>query len=544
MSQSRRPAALPRSLLGELGRDWRTGGMDRREFLARATALGVSAAALGAPGPGRAQEAPGSGLRIQMRVLPQGDPRLWDFTEKYNACAGLLDTLVHADPDGRLSGRLLESWETAEDAASCTLHLRPDVTWSNGDAFTAEDVLANFEGWCDSRLAGNSMASRLASLVDPGTGGLRAGAVSIVDPLTVRLELGFPDITLLPGLSDYPAVVMHRSAIGEDPLERQIGTGAYRIAEYSPGARAVLERDPARSPWRPGRVDRIEFVDLGPDPAAVAAAAEAGQIDVTYDTIGAYVSVLDGIGWTRSEIDTSATIVLRASQTHEMGGFRPYGDLRVRQALQLAVDNQVLLELGYDGRGTVAENHHVSPLHPAYARIAPPRQDVAAAQRLMDEAGLLEYEHELVSIDDDWRRFTTDVMAAQLRDAGFKVKRVILPASEYNAGWKDFAFSSTNWNARELGVQVLDLAYRSGAAWNETGFADPEFDALLDRAKGLPGVEERREVMAGLQQKLRDQAVIVQPYWRRLMRHYRPGVTGAERTHKDMIDLHELARAG
>ncbi len=540
MSRPPRPAALPCRALVQLRRDWTAGGIGRREFLVRATALGLSASAFGPLSRAAAQEAADGTIRIQMRVLPQGDPRLWDFTEKYNACAGLLDTLVHASPDGRLSGALLESWDTAEDARSYILHLRPGVTWSNGDAFTAEDVAANFDGWCDRTLEGNSMASRLSALIDPQTGRLQEGAVTILDPLTVRLGLRAPDITLIPGLSDYPAVVMHRSAIGENPLDRQIGTGAYRIADYLPGTRAVLERDPARTPWRPGRAGRIEFVDLGPDPAAAAAAAEAGRIDVTYDTSGAYVSVMDGLGWVRSEIDTSATIVLRASQAHEIGGFRPYGDLRVRKALQLAVDNEVLLELGYDGRGLVAQDHHVSPMHPAHAKVAAPKQDIAEARRLMEEAGMLEFEHELVSIDDDWRRFTTDVMAAQLRDAGFKVKRIILPAAEYNAGWKSFAFSSTNWNARELGVQVLDLAYRSGAAWNETGFADPEFDALLDRAKGLPGVEERRDVMRQLEQRMLEQAVIVQPYWRRLMRHARPGVTGAGRGHKDMIDVHAL----
>lgn len=539
MSSAPRLRHSTAQLLAQLTREQRLGGFDRREFLARATSFGLAASAFG---PVRAQEQPPSvgGVRIPMRVLPQGDPRLWDFSEKYNLCAGLLDTLVKALPDGRMVGQLLTSWEMAADARSYLLQLRPDVTWSNGDRFSAEDVAANIDGWADATLPGNSMASRLAALIDPGTQRLRAGAVTILDPLTLRLDLSSPDITLIASLSDYPAVVMHRNAIGENPLERQIGTGAYRISNFTEAGSALLERDPARSPWRQGPVERIEFLDLGPDPAAVATAAKEGRIDLTYDTTGAYVAVMDGLGWRRSEIDTAATIVLRGNQATELAGIRPYADLRVRKALQLAVDNAVLLELGHNGHGQVAENHHVWPLHPAYAPIAPAVQDVAEAQRLMAEAELMEFEHELISIDDDWRRFTADVMAAQLHDAGFKVKRTILPAAEYNRGWKSFGFSATNWNARELGVQVLDLAYRSNAAWNETGFADPEFDALLDRAKGLTEIDERREVMRQLEQRLRDQAVIIQPYWRQLMRHIRPGVLGAERNHKDMLDLHEI----
>ena len=541
----RHPDRLLRPLhpaLGPLRRDLDLGQIGRREFLTRASALGLAVAL---PRQARSQTAEPPGLRIQMRVLPQSDPRLYDFTEKYNAVSGLLDTLVRVERDGRLAGVLVDRWETSDDGRDIRLHLREGVTWSNGDRFTAGDVLANLDAWCDSTVAGNSMAARLGALIDPGTGRLRTGAALALDPLTVALHLEAPDITLLPGLTDYPAAVMHPSRIGASPLDQPIGTGAYRIADYQPGSHAVLERDPARTPWRAGHLDRIEFVDLGPDPLAYIAAARAHQIDVIYDSIGETVAAMDSLGWQRSEIDTSSTIVLRANQRFAPGtGDSPYADPRVRRALSLAVDNAVMLELGYAGRGLVAENHHVAPMHPAYARIDTPRPDPRAARMLMHEAGMMDYEHDLVSIDDDWRRFTADVMAAQLRDAGFKVNRRILPAAEYHAGWKDFGFSATNWNGRELAVQVLDLAYRSGATWNETGFANADFDRLLDRAKGLSDVEERRAVMAELERILIANAVIVQPYWRRLIRHARPGVLGARRHQKDIIDGHDLALAG
>ena len=132
-----------------------------------------------------------------------------------------------------------------------------------------------------------------------------------------------------------------------------------------------------------------------------------------------------------------------------------------------------------------AENHHVCPIHPEYAQLPPQKVDGAAAKALMDEAGMGDFEHELISIDDNWRKDTTDAVAAQLRDAGIKVKRTILPGSTFWNDWAKYPFSSTNWNQRPLGVQVLGLAYRSGEAWNEAAFNNEEFDTLLAKANGL-----------------------------------------------------------
>ncbi|MEN8892739.1 MAG: diguanylate cyclase, partial [Planktotalea arctica] len=154
--------------------------------------------------------------------------------------------------------------------------------------------------------------------------------------------------------------------------------------------------------------------------------------------------------------------------------------------------------------------------------------DGAAAKALMDEAGMGDYEHELLSIDDDWRKNTTDAVAAQLRDAGIKVKRTILPGSTFWNDWAKYPFSSTNWNQRPLGVQVLALAYRTGEAWNESGFANAEFDALLGEAMSIADAGKRREIMAKVQKIMQDEGVIIQPYWQSLYRHYREGIVGAE----------------
>jgi peptide/nickel transport system substrate-binding protein len=206
----------------------------------------------------------------------------------------------------------------------------------------------------------------------------------------------------------------------------------------------------------------------------------------------------------------------------------PYDNVNVRRALQMAVDNALVLELGYNNRGTVAENHHVCPIHPEYAELPPLVVDPAAAAEMIAAEGLADEEFELISIDDNWQAATCDSVAAQIRGAGINIKRTILPGATFWNDWLNYPFSSTEWNMRPLGVQILNLAYRSGVAWNEAGYSNPEFDALLDEANGIADADARRVVMAKIQKLMQDDGVLIQPYWRSIYRNARPEVQGAE----------------
>ena len=542
----------PHPTLPGLHRDLRRGRLDRREFLTRATCLGLGAlsARMMAGHPAHAEASgarilPGGTLRIQQSVKALRDPRLYDWSEKGNQTRGFLEYLVQLNRDGTLQGMLLESWRTNADVTRYDLSLRPGVTWSNGAPFTAEDVAHNIARWCDSTVPGNSMASRLTALIDPGTGQLRADALRIADDLTLSLHLASPDIALMASLSDYPAAVMHRGYDGQDPFEYGIGTGPYRPVEIQPGARCVLERDPDRAWWGTAlfggpHVDRIEFRDYGTDPASWIAAAMEDEIDLLYETVGNFIEVLDSIGWTRTATDSAATMVIRGHAKAEVEGRRPYAEVDLRRALALAVDNGICLELGYSGYGDVAANHHVSPLHPAHADIGPATFDPAEARRLVAASGHADVEHELISLDDEWQRNTGDAVAALLRDAGIPTRRRIVPGREFWQNWQSYPFSCTQWNHRPLDVQVMSLAYRSNAVWNETGFSDAGFDAALDRAMALGDAEARRGVMAELQTILRAQGVIIQPFWRRLYNHHNGRLAGAERHPANEIHVCEI----
>ena len=372
------------------------------------------------------------------------------------------------------------------------------------------------------------MAARMASLIDEDTGSARAGAINVVDDTTVQLVLNQPDITLIAGFSDYPAAIVHQSFNG-DPLDNPIGTGPYLPGEFEVGVRAVLEKNADHTWWGEGAyLDRIEYLDYGTDQASILNAVDSGEVDMIYESLGEFIGIFDDIGWTKSEAITANTVVIRPNQATEVDGVKPYEDARVRRALAMAIDNAVLLELGFSGNGRVGENHHVSPIHPEYAELPPPVFDPEGAAALMEEAGMADYEHDLISIDDTWRKDTSDAAAAMLRDAGIPVKRTVLPGSTFWNDWAKYPLSTTDWAQRPLGVQVLALAYRSGEAWNESAFANAEFDALLAEAMSIADAAKRSEVMAKLQKIMQDEGVVVQPYWRSIYRHHAEGVVGAE----------------
>lgn len=512
-----------------LVKDLKSGNMGRRDFLRTTTLLGLSAGtAYAVAGKvtgehfvprAKAQGQYGGVLRIGMSILEISDPAIADWSEKGNISRQMLEQMARIGTDNITHPWLAESWSANDDLTVWTFNLRPGVKWSNGDDFIAEDVAANFARWLDPAV-GSSNISRFAALTSTTEAGVTVavdGGVEIVDDLTIRFNLSRPTLSFPESFGDYPALIAHRSmaemlAEGRNMMTDPIGTGPFILESMRVGEEATLRKRPASEYWgEEVYLDGLRYIDLGPDPQAHYGALASGQVDLLY-TID--VNLRDQFESTDGikvyDKTTAVTGVARMRITEP-----PFDNINLRRAIQKSVNRPIILQLAYQNNGTVGEDHHVSPIHPEYSPLPELQQDYGEARALLAEAGYpdgLELDIQCVS-DPKWESDVAQVMREMLAPAGITLNVQILPGGTYWERWDQWPFSVTQWTSRPLGVQVLSLGYRTGVPWNETNYANPEFDALLDQAEATLDVEARRDIVRELQQMMQDDAIIINPLW-------------------------------
>ena len=482
-----------------LARQHTDGRIDRRSFFRHAAWLGAAvplAACEPAPPPSNDR------LRFVCAVQPIADPALSAWAEAANLYRNVLEFLTEVGADNVVRPYLAESWRPSDDLMAWTFTLRPEVFWSNGDRLTTRDIGFNFGRW----LAPESLSVNRTALA-------AIMRFEAIDDRRFVLHLRRPIASLPEQLYSPTCAIVHRGfdAAGVRWTDNAIGTGPFRLTGFEVGRQARFER--RNDYWGgPARLRQIDYIDLGPEVSTHVAALAAGQADIVY-RIGVseleLVERLPGVQVLRHA--SAATLCIRMKT-----GEQPFDDIRVRRAVQLAADSAAMLKLGHRGLGTLADHHHVSDVQPDFGSLVGQRRDVAAARALLVAAGFadgLDTELVLGNTIGRLEQDVAQVLQQNLAEAGIRTALKVVPPAEYWSVWDKVPFGMTAWTHRPLGIMTLDLGYRSGSVWNETGFADPAFDALLDKAMAIVDPVERQAVMAAAQQRLRDAAVIVQPFW-------------------------------
>jgi peptide/nickel transport system substrate-binding protein len=508
--------------------------IDRREFLRYATLLGLAVPAADAfvrkvtgqslVTPAAAQNLPRGGvLRLGMRCQDLKSPHTYSWVESSNSARQVLDYLTITGPDNVTRPGLVEKWEASPDLKTWTLRLRRSVKWHNGRPFTADDVVWNLKHALDPKTGSSMVGLMKGFLLDEFETGDKddkgnvkkstrlwdASAIQKVDTHTVRLTGKTPQLAVPEQLFHYPMLIVDPTDNGEFKVGSN-GTGAFTLVESEVGRRQVLKA--RKDYWGGGpNLDEIQFIDLGDDPAAAVSALASKQVDGLYAADITQLDALQKLSHTQMyQVPTAYTATARVQPV------KPFDDKRVRQALRYAIDANTILQIAHKGLGQPGEHHHVSPVHPEYAKLPPFQRDVVKAKKLLAEAGYPGgIDTEIVCRPQPgWELLAVQAMVEQWKEAGIRVKINVIPSTQFWEVWTKVPFGFTTWAHRPLGVMSLALAYRTGVPWNESKYSNPEFDRLLTMAEGTIDVAARREVMTQLERILQDDGPIVQPVWR------------------------------
>ena len=510
--------------------------IERREFLRYATLLGMAAPTayafvakvtgekLIAPAEAQGALPKGGTLRLAMRCQDLKSPHTYSWIESSNSARQVLDYLTVTGVDNITRPSLVEKWEPSPDLKTWTLRLRKTVKWHNGRQFTADDVVWNLKRVLDPKTGSSVVGLMKGFLLEDVETGEKddkgnpkkssrlwdANAIQKVDDFTVRLNGKSAQLAVPEQLFHYPLLILDPAENGEFKVGSN-GTGAFTLTANEVGRKQVLK---ARKEgyWGGGpHLDQIEFIDLGDDPAAAVSALASKQVDGLYGADIVQLEALQKIPHVQMyQVATAYTATAR------MQPVKPFDDKRVRQAMRYAIDSNAVLQIAHRGLGQAGEHHHVSAVHPEYAKLAPLSRDVARAKKLLAEAGYPNgIDVEIICRPQPaWELLAVQTMVEQWKEAGIRVKINVMPSTQYWEVWTKVPFGFPTWAHRPLGIMSLALAYRSGGPWNESKYSNAEFDRLLSQAEGTLDVASRREIMARLEAILQDDGPIVQPVWR------------------------------
>ena len=429
-------------------------------------------------------------------------PILASDSASADLCGQLFNGLVKYDRDLQLVGDLAQRWEVREGGLEIVFFLRQGVQWHDGAPFTAADVLFTYEKLMD------------PSVPTPYRGDFeRIASLHVVDDYTVRVRYKEP---FAPGLSSWGMWIMpkHRLA-GEDLTttsfrEHPIGTGPFRFYRWIRGDRVELKANPDYFEGRP-YLDHYVYRII-PDQATLFFELQSQAVDW---------AGLTPLQFSRMTETSRFLDHFRKFQYPSFGytylGYNlrdpKFQDLRVRQALNLAIDKQAIIEGVLMGLGEEATGPYPKASWAYNAQVRPADYDPEQARRLLAEAGWIDsngdgildrggerFEFTLLTNQGNLaRELAAQIIQQRLKEAGIQVNIWILEWSSLLHEFLDkrrFEAVLLGW-ALSRDPDLYDIWHSSKTGpgeFNFLGYANPKLDRLLEEGRRTFDFEKRRTI--------------------------------------------------
>ncbi len=489
--------------------------LDRRAFVQRAGALGLSARAtammLGAMGVATpavamtaAAQEPGGAMTRAVTTDPETlDPHMTSNGSAWTVFTTIYSSLVYQDIDLTFKGLLADSWEISEDNLELTFVLKDGVTFHDGSVCDAEAVKYTFE-----RLAAVGAKNPLYEMA-------QALTVEVIDPLTVKFIFEEPNAAFFNAISGgYGGIFAPEAteAAGDDYGRQPVGTNAFKLKDWQTGSLVTLESFPETvavegyfenqgAPY----IEELSFKVI-PETFAQVASLETGEVDA---------AELTATDLPRFENNDQYEIL--TSTDAELGylgltRIRPLmSDPNVRKAIAHAINRDEIVNTIFEGGLAEPAYTPLPPSVPGYDESLvelSPQYDVEAAKALLEEAGWVEGDDGIREKDGERLApslYTTTattsgqlatLIQAQLRLAGIEVEINQLEVAALldftPKGEHDMLLLSWGWSDPD--VLYLFLSTDRMETSNRVHYSNPDFDALLVEGQQTMDQEARMAV--------------------------------------------------
>ncbi len=436
--------------------------------------------------------APGRTLTVAINTDPDGlNPYKTVAAATFEVACNIYDTLVQTDAAGRLHPGLAAGWKVSQDGLKLVFDLRTNVYFHHGRLMTPEDVKWSLEQMRDPKT--HKRAADFANIA----------GVAVTGPHQVTVTLAAPQASFLSNLAMGWAAILPQDGGG-----RVIGTGPFRLVEWQRDQEVVLERFPKY--YRPSaiKIDRAVFKII-PNPGTRLMALKAGSVDVVPDIPPENAEEIKSDDRLKLLAVPMNAVQLLAMNNNR----RPFNDVRVRQALALAIDKTAVIKGSTWGYGQPIASH-MPPTSAYYVDLtARYPTDLNRARQLLAQAGLADGFKTVIVLPEPYamHRKAGEVIAEQLRALKIQADLKVIDWPT----WLQEVYTNRNYDLTVIGhTGRLDPdpflnRYVTGNKEDYMNFSDPAYDDLIARAAVTADSAKRKRLYRQAQEILAEKAPAV-----------------------------------